>query len=272
MISAYASPRQNECNTRVLCCRYVTTAIQANPTQVRHDGVARDQKLRWAFGMLANGEYEALGTWLEPLSHAGNWHEVFEDLNVRGVEQIRFATSDEPAGLRDAMRAAFPSTAVLPSIGQLLRQSLSDVAPRDRESAGNPLGELAAARTAEAARVALSDIVASPWGKKHPATVDRWRVALDQLAPFYALPLRLRRAILAGDDAAQQIQQNLSRAVARHGAFVDQQAAVSFVVDALTRAERRLNNLREATGASAGRRPRSANSADSGFDAAALGL
>ena len=240
--------------------------------QLLEKGAARCQQLYWALGALSDGQYEMLGVWLQRRSGDMNWYEVFEDLNACGVEQIRFVASNEPTGLRDAMRAAFASTSLLPSIGQLLRQSLSDVAPRDRESAGNPLGELAAARTAEAARVALSDIVASPWGKKHPATVDRWRVALDQLAPFYALPLRLRRAILAGDDAAQQIQQNLSRAVARHGAFVDQQAAVSFVVDALTRAERRLNNLREATGASAGRRPRSANSADSGFDAAALGL
>ena len=263
MISAYASPRQHEWNTRALCCRYTTMTIQAHPIQVRHGSVAHHQKLRWAFGMLANGEYEGLGTWLEPLSHARNWHEVFKDLNARGVEQIRIVASNESADLRDALRAAFPSTSVLPSIGRLFQQSLSDFAPRDRESAGELLAELAAARTAEAACVALSDIAATPWGKKHPATVERWRVALDELGPFYALPPRLRRTILAGDDAAQQLQQTLSRALARHGAFANPQAAISFVVDALTRAERRLNNLKEAVGASAGRRPRSANGASS---------
>lgn len=220
---------------RPLCCRYLVVLIEVLPSTVREVGVVRDQTVRWALGVLADGQHEVLGIWLHPASGTTGWHELFEDLKVRGVEKIRFVASDEPMNAFAAMRAAYPDATVLPSTEQLLRQSLAQVAPRYRSSGAEALGGVCAATTARAARAALTALAASQWGESNPTVVGRWRIAVAQLEPFYALVPRLRRLVLAGDQAAEQVGRTLQRAVARQGCFPAKNAAVGFVSAVLDR-------------------------------------
>ena len=63
---------------------------------------------------------------------------------------------------------------------------------------------------------------------------------LTDLAPIYALSRGVRRTVLWGVEAVQQMHSSLRRAAARHGYFADSAAAAVFLRQTLAHAERRL--------------------------------
>jgi len=219
-----------------LCHRY--HVVQLNSLNVSLERDASESHV-WAVGFLGEDESEALGTW------PGSSREIFDDLKHRGVEKIRFLVCDDPSELRADACAAYPGTTVLPSLGHLLQQSVARVASRHRRLLTDAIGNIGLHSTFDAARDALSELAAGPFGAAYPAVVERWATAVTDLEPLYALTLRLRRVLLKGDDVVQQLQQRVTRAVDRHGPFDDRESALAFVTAELRRAER----LVDATGA-----------------------
>ncbi len=234
-----------------LCSSYPVVQVGDLSVQVVGEGVAFDQVIHWALGFLSNGECEALGAWMQPDSGQMPWPEVFEGLKVRGVEQIRFVASGESVEVQGGLRGVYPRATAVPSFGGLVTRTLLQVAPRHRKAVAGVLAALCAARDGAAARAVIDGIEAGRWGATYPALAERWRPALEQLAPIYALPPRLRRVFFAGDGAVQQSKRRVCRAVARHGPFVDRTTAELFVVNALAGLERALVAPRARAGVSA---------------------
>jgi putative transposase len=223
-----------------LCCRYLLLHFESLHAAVCEAGTFRDQTVRWALGVLADGQQEVVGAWLAAESDATAWQKVFEDLQVRGVEGIRFVMNNEHAEVWAPLHTTYPDVTVLPSIGHLLQQSLAQVAPRHRRFGCDVLGAIRDARSAQAGSAALTDLADSPWGETYLAVVGRWRDAVEQLGPLYASSPRVRHIVLSGDDAVQQLHRRLHLAVGRQRCFAGQTAATSFVVGALERAQRGL--------------------------------
>lgn len=223
-----------------LCGRYLLLHFESLYISEREDGTLRDQTVRWALGVLADGQQEVLGAWREPASGVTGWDVVFEDLQSRGVEKIRFVVSNERAEVQARLHATYSDVTVLPPIAQLLQQSLAQVAPRHRRFGSDVLDAVSEAGNALAARGTLTNLAHGPWGATYPAVVERWRDAVEQLGPFYASSPRVRRIVLSSDDTVQQLHRCLCLAVSRNGCFAVRTAATSFVVGTLERALRRL--------------------------------
>jgi len=242
VISSVSRSYQSEWGGPPLCSRYFTAFVFDVLVQVREwAGTKQVQMVRCSLGLLEDGECEILGTWLAPTSSQTLSQTVLEDLKFRGVEKVRFFVFHDPAGLRADACVAYPESTVLPLVSHLLCQSLALVAPRHRGLVAKALRDVGAAGSAEAAHDALSELAAGPLGATYPAVVESCAACLEMLGPLYALAPRQRRVLLRGDDITQELHQSLNRAVARHGIFADREAAMSFVAQALRRAERRLD-------------------------------
>lgn len=222
-----------------LCCRYVAAFCNSVAAEIHDADCTNAKTIHWALGLLADGEREPLGAWVQPVEGRMPWQEVFAGLKVRGVRQIRLVASGAPTEVRDGLRAVYPAAHAVPSIEHRLSQSLALVAPRHREAVARVLGGLAGAADTGAATATLDDIQAGRWRATYPALVEQWRPVLGQLGPFYALPVPLRHVFLAGDRGVQALQRSIGRAVERHGPFADVAAAESFLVHLLQHRERR---------------------------------
>ncbi len=240
MINETINAQLSEWQARPLCCRYLSAHFDLLPMQVQEAGAAHCREAYWALGFLADGQCEILGSWLAPSSREMPWQEVFEDLKDRGVEKVRFIVVGGTAEVHRGMRASCPRASALPSVGRLLAQSLAQMTPRFRASVAPKLAALAAADTAQVAQSALDDVAAVRWGMKYPFIVERWRTLPEQLTSLYALSPRLRRVVLAGDAAVQQLHRSLSRAIERRGVFPNEQVAMSFLMHILGRVQRDL--------------------------------
>lgn len=217
-----------------LCRRYQAVLLDTQPIQVWGEGTCVDRAIFWALGFSSDGHWEVLDAWLSPTSGGPRWPLVFDDLRSRGVERVRVLMLPECDGAGRAARAVFPSALLLPSIASLQRKSLMQVPPRHRSAAMAALDGVCQAPSVASARGALDAFAAGRFGTC-PASVDHWCTALEQLAPFYCLPERLRCHIRSGCGISQRLHHAVGQAVKRRGAFVDGESALSLVLEVLRR-------------------------------------
>lgn len=98
-----------------LCRRYLLVNFRALPVQIREKGVECSRKVRWAIGVLADGQYEPLGVWAVTKAASSEWRGALEQIRGRGVEQIDFIVSDEMTALQPVLDAAYPRAKLLSS-------------------------------------------------------------------------------------------------------------------------------------------------------------
>jgi len=223
-------------HTTALCWYYVSTHFEELSVQVLvADRTSCKLTVTWVVGVLADGDWEALGAWPGAAVGPTSWRCVWEDLDSRGVNKISLVCAADV----DA-RALCPGTTVLPPFGRILDEG--------NVPADSSIGVLRAeARRAvrgasgvRAARMALEHLLAKPKACGAAVLSPDSLEVLEQFRPFYALPPHSRALVRAGDEYLEQLGSSLRRAVARHGPFADLAAAVSFVARTLSRYELRL--------------------------------
>jgi putative transposase len=223
-----------------LCRRYEALIFDSQSVPNWRESALVDQALFWALGLAGDAQWEVVDAWLPSALGRPFWGEVVDDLKSRGAERVRTLFFAEPEEMRETVCAAFPGALSLPHVGRLERQTLPHVPARSRLAVAEALERIWEAESVASAQDALDALAAGPLATRCVGLVDRWRVALVQLAPFYALPRRLRRHIRSGERIVQRLHRTLGRAIERHGAFADGEAALSFVHAALRRTERDL--------------------------------
>ncbi len=144
---------------------YPLVFFDAPRVKVRDGGTVRNKAVYLALGVRPDGSKEALGLWIEQAEDAKFWLRVMNELRTRGVNDILIAVVDGLNGFPEAIGASFPQTQVQTCIVHLLRHSLSFAAWKDRRELTAALRPMYTAVNAEAAREALEDFAAGPWGR-----------------------------------------------------------------------------------------------------------
>jgi putative transposase len=71
---------------------------------------------------------------------------------------------------------------------------------KDRKAIAATLKTVYRAKDADAGRQALDEFDAGPWGRKYPAIAQSWRRHWEQVIPFFAFPVAVRRIIYTTDE------------------------------------------------------------------------
>jgi Transposase, Mutator family len=219
-----------------LCSHYLSVHFEEQQAQVlAANGDSRELMVTWVVGVLADGDWEALGSWSGAAVCPAFWRGVWEDLDSRGVDKISLVCAAD----LDA-RALCPAGKVLPPFRRMLGQgyvpAASDVGVL-RAEARRAVREASSVRSA---RMGLERLLVGSGSGRAAVLSPDWPELLEQLRPFYALRPHRRALVRAGDEYLEQLGHGLRRAVARHGPFADRAAAVSFVARTISRDELRL--------------------------------
>ncbi len=73
--------------------------------KMREDGVVRNKAVYLALGVLPDGTRDILGLWIETTEGAKFWMKVFNDLKIRGTQDILIAVTDGLKGMEQALAA-----------------------------------------------------------------------------------------------------------------------------------------------------------------------
>jgi putative transposase len=211
---------------------YPLVVFDALRVKIRDEGSVQNKAVHLALGIRADGQKEVLGLWIETNEGAKFWLRVMTELRNRGVQDILIAVVDGLKGFPDAIQAVFPQAEVQTCIVHLVRHSLSYCGWQDRKLVAAELRTIYRAATAEAARQHLEQFAAGKWGQKYPTIVAAWRRAWEQVIPFFAYPLEVRRVIYT-TNAIESLHMQLRKIIKNRGHFPSDEAAAKLIYLAL---------------------------------------
>jgi len=207
---------------------YPVVFFDALRVKIRDDAVVRNKAVYLALAVLPDGTRDVLGIWIEQTEGAKFWLKVFNELRSRGVNDILIAVVDGLKGLAEAIETAFPKTTVQTCIVHLIRSSLDYASWKERKTIAAALRPIYTAATADAAREALEDFAASPWGEKYPTIVQSWRRAWEHVIPFFAFPPEVRRVIYT-TNVIESLHMQLRKIIKTRGHFPSDDAAIKLI-------------------------------------------
>ena len=71
-----------------------------------------------------NGRKDILGLWVAESENRHQWMQIFDELKVRGIEDVGFISMDGLPGLEEGARAIFPNAVIQRCIVHLIRNSM----------------------------------------------------------------------------------------------------------------------------------------------------
>jgi putative transposase len=212
---------------------YPVVFFDALRIKIREEGLVRNKAIYLALGILPDGTRDILGLWIENTEGAKFWLKVFNDLKVRGVQDILIAVTDGLKGMPEALGAAFPATTLQTCIVHLIRNSLEYASWKDRRALAVAIKPIYTAASAEAAEAELKAFEQGEWGQKFPTVVDAWRRAWDRVIPFFAFPPAVRKVIYT-TNAIESVNAQLRKIVKTRGHFPSDDAATKLLWLALS--------------------------------------
>ncbi len=222
---------------RPLDAVYPIVFFDALRVKIRDEGHVRNKAVHIALGVRANGSKEILGLWIEQNEGAKFWLRVMNELRNRGLEDILIAVVDGLKGFPEAITAVFPEAIVQTCIVHLIRHSLDFVSYKDRKAVASAMKDIYRAVDAWEGERKLAEFEDSQWGRKYPAIAQSWRRNWEQIIPFFAYPVDVRR-ILYTTNAIEALNSKLRRAVRSRGHFPSDDAAAKLLFLVLNRSEK----------------------------------
>jgi putative transposase len=219
---------------RPLEATYAIVYVDALFVSIRDNGKVTKKAVYIALGTTLEGQRDVLGLWFEQTEGARFWLNALTELKNRGVQDILFVCCDGLTGLPQAIEAAFPRAVVQTCIVHMIRASLRYVASKDRKRVVTALKEIYGAETEDAAKLALDDFE-ERFGRSHPSVVKAWRARWNEVVPFLAYPLEIRR-ILYTTNAIESLNFQLRKVLRPRGHFPSDDAVLKVIFLALKNA------------------------------------
>jgi putative transposase len=213
-----------EWQNRPLDAFYALVFFDALRVKIRDEGAVRNKAVHIALGVRPDGTKDVLGLWIEQAEGAKFWLRVMNELRNRGVADVLIAVVDGLKGFPEAISAVFPEAQIQTCIVHLIRRSLAFASWKDRREVAAALKPVYHAATAEIARDCLEAFAEGEWGTRYPAIAPAWRRQWEQVIPFFAYPLEVRRIIYT-TNAIESLNSCLRKAVRLRGHFPNDEAA-----------------------------------------------
>ena len=208
---------------RPLEVMYPIVYFDALRLKIRDGGTVKNKAVYLALGIERCGSKDVLGMWIEESEGAKFWLRVFNELRNRGLQDILIAVVDGLRGFPEAIQAVFPDAQIQTCVVHLLRNSMDQVAWKDRKALAAALRPIYQAPDALAAEAALTAFEQGPWAR-WPAIAQAWRRQWPQVVPFFAYPEEVR-LILYSTNAIESLHMQVRKVCKSRGHFPSDEAA-----------------------------------------------
>lgn len=205
--------------------------------KVRQNGKVQSKTIYLMIGLKHTGRKEVLGMWISETESASFWLNVLTDIKARGVKDILIASTDNLAGIRQAIKSAFPQTITQLCIVHQIRNSCKYVVWKDRKPFIADLKLVYGAINRDMAYQALDDF-ASKWGHKYAYALKSWRDNWDELTAYFDYPQEIRR-IMYTTNAIESLNSSIRKYTKTKTIFPDDQAALKAVYLAVANVEKK---------------------------------
>jgi len=179
---------------RPLESQYAVLWIDGIHYKIRQDGKVISKAAMIVLGIDMAGKQDILSIHIVQNESASSWTSIFNDLKIRGVEDILFLCSDNLKGIQQAVESAFPQSVHQICIVHQIRNSLKFVSYKDRKAVAKSIKAIYQAANQSEAKQAF-DSFKSQWEHKYLQAVQSWTNNWDALTAFLDYPLEIRKLI-----------------------------------------------------------------------------
>jgi transposase-like protein len=205
--------------------------------KVRQNGKVQGKTIYLMIGLKQTGRKEVLGMWISETESASFWLNVLTDIKARGVKDILIASTDNLAGIRQAIKSAFPNTITQLCVVHQIRNSCKYVVWKDRKAFISDLKLVYGAINRDLAYQALDDF-AEKWGHKYAYALKSWRDNWDELTAYFDYPQEIRK-IMYTTNAIESLNSSIRKYTKTKTVFPDDQAALKAVYLAVANVEKK---------------------------------
>lgn len=178
-------------------------------------------------GIDQDGCKELLGMYISASEGANFWLDVLTDLQNRGVQDILIACVDGLTGFPEAIASVFPKTEVQLCVIHQIRNSVKNVASKNKKEFTADLKKVYAAVNKEAAEMAL-DALENKWGDTYPVVIKSWRNKWDLLSNYFKYTADIRRIIYT-TNTVEGYHRQLRKVTKTKGVFPNDDAVYKLV-------------------------------------------
>lgn len=174
-----------------------------------------------ALAVNVSGKKDVLGVWTETTESASKWCEIFEDLKLRGVEDIFFVSMDGLTGLSDAVEKVYPQAVMQRCIVHIVRNIYSILPKNDAKLVIADFKKIYTSSNLESAKLQYED-----FKNKYNSNKKLMRKIDDNMPWIYQLfdyPIHIRKAIYT-TNAIESLNSGLRKVTKGKGSFINEAA------------------------------------------------
>lgn len=175
--------------------------------------------------------------WISESESASFWLSVLTDIKSRGVKDILITCTDNLAGIRQAIKSAYPNTVTQLCVVHQIRNSAKYVVWRERKRFLADLKLVYDAINREMAYDALEEF-ACKWNAKYAYAVKSWKDNWDELTAYFEFPLEIRRMIYT-TNTIESLNSTIRKYTKTKTVFPDDQSALKAVYLAVANVEKK---------------------------------
>lgn len=210
-------PELEEWQSRPLDQIYAIVWFDAIHYKVKENSRVTTKALYNVFAVNMEGQRELLGIYVSESESASFWLSVMQDLQLRGVEDMLIACTDNLKGFSEAISSIFPQTIVQSCIVHQVRNTLKYAARKDYRSLVDDMKAIYTCAGIEQAEVKLSEF-AEKWEEKYLVVVKSWQANWYKLSSFFEFGKDIRR-LMYTTNPIENVHRQMRKITKTKGSF-----------------------------------------------------
>lgn len=188
---------------------------------VKEDLISLKKAVYVVLGVNTQGIKDVLGIWVETTENASKWCQIFEELRLRGVEDVFFVSMDGLAGLPEAVERVFPQAIMQRCIVHITRNIYGILPKKEVKTVIEDFKRIYTASNFEHAKLEYES-----FNKKYAENKKLTKKVQDDInwiLHIFEYPPAIRKLIYT-TNAIESLNSGLRRVTKGKGSFINETA------------------------------------------------
>ena len=188
---------------------------------VKEDLTSIKKAIYVALGVDTSGIKDVLGIWIETTESASKWCEIFEELKIRGIEDIFFVSMDGLTGLPEAVEKIFPQAIMQRCIVHITRNIYAVTAKKEAKEIIGDFKKIYTASNLEQAKLEYDNFKQKYEG--NTKVMRKVKSDIDWVYQIFEYTPAIRKVIYT-TNAIESLNSGLRKVTRGKGAFINENA------------------------------------------------
>lgn len=224
-------PQIVEWQNRPLERTYAMIFIDGIRFKVKEENRLVEKSVYIVMGYSIDGYKDVLGFWIGESESAKYWMQVFNDIKLRGVQEIYLMSSDNLTGISNAIKAVFPKTQIQKCVVHQIRNSVKFVNYKDIKEFTIDMKNIYQANNIDEASRFL-EVFENKWNSKYSYAIKSWRENFDELVTFFNFPSEIRKLIYT-TNVIENLNRNIRKISKNKTSFPTEESLMKIVYFAI---------------------------------------